>query len=133
MGNAGSTLKADNIYLAELVAIEDTVVIELIDKLQKIPDVAAIKMLSFHQHKFDIHILHKDSTKENSIKWLQQYLGIPQSDTIGIGDGYNDFHIFNAVGRKIAVNNAVPELKKLADEVIGDVSNDPVAEYLLSL
>jgi hydroxymethylpyrimidine pyrophosphatase-like HAD family hydrolase len=44
--------------------------------------------------------------------------------------GYNDFHIFNAVGKKVAVANAVPELKALADEVIDDVTSDPVTRYL---
>jgi peptidyl-prolyl cis-trans isomerase B (cyclophilin B) len=47
-----------------------------------------------------------------------------------VGDGHNDIELFRAVGRKIAMGNAVPELKEAADEVIGDIAQDSFAEFL---
>lgn len=52
---------------------------------------------------------------------------------IGIGDGANDIHLFNAVGLKVAMGNAVPSLKEKADIVIGHVTDDGLAQYFEDL
>ena len=126
-------LSANEVFLMEVVAIDEERANTLIQSLQSLLGVTAIKMRSFHPNTVDIHILHELATKEHAIEWLQETLGITKVDTIGIGDGHNDFHIFKAAGTKVAVSNAVPELKELADEIIGSVTDDAVAEYLEKL
>ena len=44
-----------------------------------------------------------------------------------MGDGYNDFPLLMASGLKIAMGNAVPELKEIADFVAPTVEEDGVA------
>lgn len=46
------------------------------------------------------------------------------------GDNRNDILLFSLADRTYAVKNAVPELRQIADEVIGENNNDGVAEFL---
>lgn len=127
-------LNADEVFLMEIVAVSDDEAAKLVEAFQALPSVTAVKMHSFHPGGVvDIHVLNEGSTKEHAILRLQEMLNISKEDTIGIGDGHNDFHIFNAVDTKVAVANAVPELKDLADVVIGDVKDDAVVTYIQEL
>ena len=46
------------------------------------------------------------------------------------GDNFNDMAMFGESDVKIAVGNAVPELKKLADYIALSNENDGVAKWL---
>ena len=78
----------------------------------------------------DIHVTNRSATKEHAIAELLKILNIKQENTVGVGDGHNDIHLFNAVSNKVAMGNAVDELKAASDEVIGLVTDDGFAEYL---
>jgi HAD superfamily hydrolase (TIGR01484 family) len=104
---------------------------ELVARFRHLRGVTSVKMTSQKPGLADIHIIPEGATKEHAIHWLQEKLDIPKEDTIGIGDGYNDLHIFKAVGTKIALANANEDLKKRADIIIGDVHDDAVADFLL--
>ncbi len=123
-------LDSDHCYILEIVDLSHELADELVAQFVQLVGVTSVKMNSLKPGFIDIHILNELATKEHAIGVLQQELGISKENTIGIGDGHNDFHIFKAVGKKIAVDNAVPELKELADEVIGGVKSDPVTAYL---
>lgn len=81
----------------------------------------------------DLHITSSTATKEHAINELAQRLGLSAHELAGVGDGHNDIHLFNAVGRRVAMGNAVPELKSVADEIIGSVKDDGLAAYLRGL
>lgn len=126
-------LNSEVCYIMEVVELSHKRADELISRFVRLDGITSVKMSSLKSGFLDIHVVSELSTKEHAIGVLQKELQISVSDTIGIGDGYNDFHIFRAVGTKVAVANAVPELKELADEVIGHVSEDPVTKYLRQL
>jgi len=46
------------------------------------------------------------------------------------GDHINDIPMFEEAGHAVAVENAVPELKVHADEVIGPNTSDSVVRWL---
>ena len=48
------------------------------------------------------------------------------------GDEINDIPMFRAAGHAVAVDNAVPELKHIAHEVISPHHEHSVARYLAS-
>lgn len=81
----------------------------------------------------DIHITNRNATKEHAIKKLLKIVNIDRENTIGVGDGHNDIHLFNAVNHKVAMGNAVNELKVASDEVISNVDEEGFAQYLESL
>jgi len=62
---------------------------------------------------FDIHVTDPAGTKKNAIDEWQKLTGIPDEETVGMGDSENDIPLFESVGFKIAVANATDSLKSL--------------------
>jgi Cof subfamily protein (haloacid dehalogenase superfamily) len=72
--------------------------------------------------------------KAESMKKLQKHLGVKMRETAVVGDWYNDKALFETDALKIAVANAVPEIKKMADYVTTRTNNqNGVAEFLTML
>ncbi|MFA7228961.1 MAG: Cof-type HAD-IIB family hydrolase [Melioribacteraceae bacterium] len=73
-------------------------------------------------------------SKGEGMKKLLRYLKISMNNTAVIGDWYNDKSLFETEALKIAMANAVPELKKMADIVTKKNNNEGgVAEFLKML
>ena len=108
----------------------DAIAEEVYRILTQIEGIAVVIVVSRNPGCRDIHVVHASATKEHAIAELLKLLRVDRNDTIGIGDGYNDIHLFNAVNSKVAMGNAVPELNKSADKNIGLVSEDGLAQYL---
>lgn len=49
---------------------------------------------------------------------------------IGVGDGYNDYPMLEACGLKVAMGNAVDELKVIADIVAPSIEQDGLAKVI---
>lgn len=49
---------------------------------------------------------------------------------IGVGDGYNDFPLLMSCGLKIAMGNAIEELKDIADYIAPSVDEDGLAKVI---
>lgn len=75
-----------------------------------------------YPNPYGIDIMPKNITKAEAIKVLTKDLNINLSETIAFGDGMNDIEMFNVVGYKVAMGNAVQELKNMAD-MITDTNN----------
>jgi HAD superfamily hydrolase (TIGR01484 family) len=102
----------------------------IIEKLSGFENLAITLAVSQRDNHKDILITHKSATKEHAVAELLKLVGVERKDAMAVGDGHNDIGLFAAVGRKVAMGNAVPELKEAADEVIGDVADDGFAEFL---
>jgi 3-deoxy-D-manno-octulosonate 8-phosphate phosphatase (KDO 8-P phosphatase) len=61
------------------------------------------------------NVLLQVGDKKRAITLLQARLGIRPDETAFVGDDLNDLPAFEAVGLRIAVANAVPQLKRRAD------------------
>jgi len=68
--------------------------------------------------------------KGSTIKELLQIIGIPQSQSIAIGDNWNDIEMFAAAGLAIAMGNAVPGVKEHADDVTTSVLDNGIYNAL---
>jgi len=62
--------------------------------------------------------------KAVAIEKLIQHLGISREDTIGIGDGMNDAEMIEYCALGIAMGNAKPGLKAIADDITDAVDKD---------
>lgn len=80
----------------------------------------------FHEMFLEIH--PKGATKAEGILELKRLLGCDR--IISFGDGTNDIPMFQISDECYAVANAVPELKELANAVIGDNESDGVVKWL---
>jgi len=71
------------------------------------------------------------SNKGTGIQRLSKYLGITNENIAAIGDWHNDMEMFNVVGVKVAVANAINEIKYHADFICERTNDeDGVAEFL---
>lgn len=113
--------------------VPDELAVILHSKLDLVEGITCVMVVSQKPGCRDLHIVNKSATKEYAIAELLDRLGVKRENAIGIGDGHNDIHLFNAVNKKVAVGNAIEDLKKVADIVIGDVKSDGLAEYFESL
>ena len=66
-------------------------------------------------------------TKLEGVERYLEFTGRKRSEIIAVGDGYNDFPLLMAAGLKIAMGNAVDELKAIADYVAPSVHEDGIA------
>lgn len=129
-----SNLKIDeSVYFFELIFVPQNVAPGIVAKLSKIEGIAVTLVVAQRSGFNDIHITNRHATKEHAVGELLKLLNIERENTIGVGDGHNDVHLFNAVNRRVAMGNAVDELKAVADEVIGEVAEDGFAAFLEGL
>lgn len=74
-----------------------------------------------------VEVFAKGASKGNALSALASHLGIRKEEIACIGDGENDLSMFRAAGVKIAMGNAVAELKEQADFVTASNNRDGVA------
>lgn len=117
------------IFFADYIFVPDAEAEKIADDLKKIKSVACILGTSQKPGHKDIHMTNNAATKEHAIAELLSRLKVDRKNTFGFGDALNDMHLFKAVNTKVAMGNAVDELKDAADEVIAPVSEDGLAQY----
>ena len=66
--------------------------------------------------------------KATSLTWLCGHLGIRPEEVIACGDSGNDISMLKFAGVGVAVGNALPEVKAVADCVVASNDEDGVAE-----
>lgn len=83
---------------------------------------------------FYVEVRKAGISKGKSFSRLMKYYKIKPEEAVVIGDWYNDLSLFETGAYKVAVANAVPELKNKADYVTSSTNNqDGVAEFLYLL
>ena len=73
---------------------------------------------------------HQEASKGNMLEALARKLEVPLDRTVVFGDYLNDLDMFRIAGRAIAVENALPEVKEFAHEIIGSNFQGAVLQYL---
>lgn len=102
----------------------------VISDLSHIPTISINKIVSWNHGKIVLTINHVKATKQYGILKVAELLKIDTHEIIGIGDGYNDFPLLMACGLKVAIGNAVPELKAIADYIAPTVEEDGVVDVI---
>ncbi len=78
-------------------------------------------------------IKKKGSDKLESVKRLVSYLGLKRKNVAVIGDWHNDMPLFDYGAYNIAVQNAIPELKRKADYITQSTNNEDAVGEVLEL
>ena len=79
-------------------------------------------------------ILHSDADKSHGIKSVSEYVGFDLEKLTVFGDNFNDLGMFELAGTSVAMKNAQPEVKDMADIVLKHNNDeDGVAKYLEGL
>lgn len=75
-------------------------------------------------------VFHRDATKGNGLKFVQDQLGISAAETIAVGDTGFDIPMFEYAGLKVAMENGEESIKKAADVIAKPVDGGGLAEII---
>jgi len=99
-------------------------------KLSKVPTIKVSMTHHGTTEKYELLVSHAEATKLHGIIEASRILKVKKEETIGIGDSGNDFPLLMASGLKVAMGNAIPDLKAVADYVAPSVEEDGVADVI---
>jgi len=68
----------------------------------------------------------KGLSKQSGVEFFCGHFGIDIAETISFGDGGNDIDMIKGTGIGVAMGNANPAVKEIADYVTDDVDNDGI-------
>lgn len=99
------------------------------------PYVFGCSISFFKSHTYDeiyyLEVRRSGSSKGKALLRLVEYLNLDITKTAVLGDWYNDISLFETKALKIAVQNAIPELKRNADIVLKKTNNEDAASDFL--
>ncbi len=98
---------------------------ELADRLS---DCDCVRFSDGYWYKFT----KKNVTKENAIRKITEACGLTTESIIAFGDDYADIGMLELCGLGVAMGNAIDEVKKKADLVIGSNDEDGIADFIES-
>lgn len=79
-----------------------------------------------------VDIIPANGGKGKGIEKVLEYYHLKKEDAIAFGDGNNDIEMLQAVGWGVAMENASEQLKKVADDICGHVTEDGIYYYCLN-
>jgi len=95
---------------------------------------AAIRDLGLEWHvifnKGCVMALPAEVTKATGLAPALEAIGVPERETIGVGDAENDQTFLRLCGLAVAVDNALPAVKQMADVVTAGARGAGVAELI---
>ena len=72
----------------------------------------------------------KDATKEKAIIELSKAINIPLEQIAAFGDDFSDIGMLKLCGKGIAMQNAIPQVKKIASGICRSNEEDGIAHWL---
>lgn len=75
-------------------------------------------------------IMHRGATKGKGVAALAQHWGIAQSEVLAFGDDINDLDMLSYAGIGVAMDNALDEVKAVADYTCPVSDNDGLAQWV---
>ncbi|MDF7663841.1 HAD hydrolase family protein [Bifidobacterium sp. ESL0763] len=75
-------------------------------------------------------LMNPKATKLNAMREACRHFGIPMASTIAFGDDLIDMEMLEHAGHGVAVANARPEIRAVADEVCPSCHDDGVAQWI---
>lgn len=77
-----------------------------------------------------LEVMHKLANKAEALRLVAAFYNIPREQVLAIGDSYNDLDMITWAGTGIAVGNAHPGIKAVAQYITASNEEDGVAEAL---
>lgn len=99
------------------------------DYPQLMKDVHNAKITAWWDRAVDI--IPATGGKGIGVKKMLEYYHLDKTQAMAFGDGNNDIEMFQEVGTSVAMGNSSKELKEIANDVCGDVSEDGIYHYCI--
>jgi hydroxymethylpyrimidine pyrophosphatase-like HAD family hydrolase len=99
------------------------------DALQNTPEINLTLYKNVYSNNlWYLEIFSHEASKLTALAYLRQKYGFGK--IVAFGDNHNDLPMFEASDTKVAVANATPEIKNLADDICESNDDDGVAKWL---
>ncbi len=115
-------------HAIKFLVIADEPEADLVEREWKEHFAGRIKIV--RSHRYFVEGTSPGVSKGHALTWLAEYLGIEQARTLAIGDNDNDLDMILAAGLGVAMGNAAPEVKAVADYVAPPLEEDGAAEVI---
>jgi hypothetical protein len=98
--------------------------------LQRARDIMAGQFpdLEIVDTQFALHLKHRSVTKATGMRKIAEVMGLETGNVAAMGDSANDLPMLREAGVAIAVGNATPELKAVADYISAAKYGEGAAE-----
>lgn len=105
---------------------------ELMKEIKQVSEELYIVPVPSNDEKMlvNVQVTNADATKQYGVLKFAEIVGIDTKEIIGIGDHYNDFPFLMSCGFKVAMGNALPDLKEIADYIAPTVEENGVADVI---
>ena len=114
--------------IVKVMFIDEPDLIEEI--IEKIPENLKEKYTIVRSAPFFLEFLHKSVNKGVGVAALAEKLNIKPEEVICIGDAGNDIHMIKYAGLGVAMGNAFPEVKRVANFITKTNEQDGVAHII---
>lgn len=114
--------------IVKIMFIDEPEVLEA--AISKIPKEVYEKFSVLRSAPYFLEFLNKRVNKGSGIELLAEKLGIMPKEIICVGDAGNDIHMIKYAGLGVAMDNAVPEVKEIADFITKSNCNNGVAHVI---
>jgi len=120
----------------DLAATDEALQLTVIDALPIVRRVAArlrvahcrtLVSYSATLNAYFLEVFHETCSKGAALRHLASSLGIALSLVVAVGDNYNDEEMLRAAGLGVAMANAEPEIRAVADMVVPSNDEDGIA------
>lgn len=105
------------------IVLTDDVDIEAVREFIK-PDLTLGQWSMIRKEREFADIYQSGASKGSAVEIVMEHLGLPLSDAFCFGDSDNDIEMLQTAGFGVAMGNAIPELKAVADYVTDSVTDD---------
>lgn len=103
---------------------------EIVKKLKTFPEIDFAYYKDSYSDDWLIEIYSHTASKANGAKEVKEIVG---ADTItAFGDNLNDILMLTNADTAVAVENAVTEVKEIADVIIGNNNDNSVVKYIMA-
>jgi len=103
---------------------------QILKALSSIPNLSIHRVETSAKNSDGLDITHLKATKQHALSHVLKLLKIKKSQAIGVGDSYNDYPLLMASGLKVAMGNAINELKEIADYIAPSVEDDGLVRVI---
>ena len=100
---------------------------EIAARFGTLPGIHTAVIVRIDNGDWMVDFTHAQASKAAAVGRYAELHGIAPSQVIAAGDSFNDLPLLQACGLGIAMGNAAPELKVVADYVAPDVDEDGLA------
>ncbi|MCT4605450.1 MAG: Cof-type HAD-IIB family hydrolase [Marinisporobacter sp.] len=112
------------------IALKEDYDKDLFKDVSKLPSDLLKKFTVAKVTPYNVEILNKNANKRTGVERIARELKIKPEEIICIGDSGNDRHMIEYAGLGVAMGNAFPEIKKIADYVTYTNEENGVAHVI---